>query len=157
MAHREVVIRNLNDLVEINNIRISTYIKAIESLNPDDSHLKTVFAKMIAKSCENNNVIIENIKSLGGEVETHPKNVLGKIYRTWDNFKSTLLSKEHYDLIEYLEFFEHAVINAYRIAIDTKSEFTKYVDYMLNFQKDSLSKDYEQIRLLKESGIKIAQ
>lgn len=49
MIRIEEIIRNLNDLVEINNDRIQEYEKAIETVEPTDVDLIQVFSKMIPK------------------------------------------------------------------------------------------------------------
>ena len=84
MQTNESLIEVLNDLVKINNDRITGYETAIEEINEDDIDLKGLFRKMANDSRTNVKELSEQILRSGGEV-SESTTVPGKIYRTWMN------------------------------------------------------------------------
>ena len=60
----------LNDLVQINNDRITGYEKAIRETKPEDDDLKILYATMIAESHRNKIALATEVQALGAESRT---------------------------------------------------------------------------------------
>src|SRR5687767_14497231 len=78
----------LNDLIKINNDRISGYQKALENTETLEAELKTVYSRMIDESYEYNRELSEQVVKLGGEPATD-STTPGKLYHAWMDVKAT--------------------------------------------------------------------
>src|ERR1700691_697997 len=82
MQNTKETIEVLNDLIQVNNDRITGYEKAIKETKAEDEDLKILFATMIAESHRNKIALATEVQALGAEVE-QGTTTSGKIYRAW--------------------------------------------------------------------------
>ena len=68
METNEKLVEVLNDLIVINNDRITGYEKAIAAVDASDVDLKTTFRKMADQSIGYRNDLSAEVAKLGGEV-----------------------------------------------------------------------------------------
>ncbi len=87
MANEKETIGILNDLIQINNDRITGYEKAIKELKDEDDDLKVLFEGMIDESRKARLALGEEVQVLGGTMDTGTTNS-GKIYRVWMDVKA---------------------------------------------------------------------
>src|SRR6476620_1793065 len=111
----------LNDLIQINNDRITGYEKASKEVEGVDVDLKAVFAKMADESRKYKAELTQEVTRVGGEPATGTTN-LGKIYRVWMDVKATFSGHDRQSALESCEFGEDAAQKAYREALASDAE-----------------------------------
>ena len=84
----ENTIEILNDLIRINNDRVTGYTKAIEELKDEDNDLRVVFESFEVTSRRLISELTEEILKKGGE-PAHSNTAAGSIYHTWMSVKAT--------------------------------------------------------------------
>jgi uncharacterized protein (TIGR02284 family) len=138
----------LNDLVQINNDRISGYEHALSELDLNDSDLKTLFLNMIAESRVIKISLAGEVQSLGGEVEKGTTG-LGKIYRAWMDVKVLFTGHDRKTVISNCEAGEDAAQRAYNEALNS-DDLPRYIREMLFSQQASLRKSHDKIKSLRD-------
>jgi uncharacterized protein (TIGR02284 family) len=147
MEKSKEVIEVLNDLVMINNDRITGYQRAIKELNADDKDLKLLFDQMIVESNQIKSDLAHEIQVLHGDVETGTTE-LGKIYRAWMDVKAVFTGESGYTILANCEAGEDAVQKAYKKALETE-RFPIFLRDMLNRQQAGLKDSHDEIRELR--------
>ena len=118
MEKSKEVIEVLNDLVMINNDRITGYQRAIKELKPDDEDLKSLFDQMIVESQQIKSDLAHEIQVLHGDVETGSTE-MGKIYRAWMDVKAVFTGESRHTILSNCEAGEDAAQRAYKKALET--------------------------------------
>lgn len=139
----------LNDLVAINNDRVTGYQKAIGELEKGDTDLEAVFNEMIGHSEQHLSALKERVRSLGGDPEDGTT-TSGKIYRVWMDIKAALTSDDTKTALESCEFGEDAAQKAYDHALKD-DDLSADVRKMISDQKASLKQDHDKIKRLRDS------
>ena len=111
MTNSENLSETLNDLVRINNDRITGYEKAAEQAESIDVDLKVIFNKMASESRDYMRQLDEKVLSLGGKPSAD-STFAGKIYRTWMDVKNTFTGSDRTSILESCEFGEDAAQKA---------------------------------------------
>jgi uncharacterized protein (TIGR02284 family) len=119
MEKSEEVIELLNDLVMINNDRITGYQRAIKELKEDDSDLKLLFDQMIVESQQLKSDLAHEIQVLHGDVEQGSTG-MGKIYRAWMDVKAVFTGESRHSILSNCEVGEDAAQKAYQKAMETE-------------------------------------
>src|ERR1044071_1170529 len=112
MEYSQATIEILNDLIQINNDRITGYERAIEELTQKDSDLKVIFASMIDQSREARNALGKEVQVLGADMDKGTTNS-GKIYRAWMDVKAVFTGHDRNTVLSNCEFGEDAAQKAY--------------------------------------------
>ena len=89
MQPNDSFIKTLNDLVRINNDRITHYEIAIEETDSNDIHLKGIFNKMANDSLDNVRELSYILETAGVTVATDTT-VPCNIYPAWMDVKAAL-------------------------------------------------------------------
>src|ERR1700712_1119540 len=118
MEKSKEVVEVLNDLVMINNDRITGYERAIKELKQDDNDLKSLFDQMIIESQKIKSDLAHEIQVLHGDVETGSTE-MGKIYRAWMDVKAVFTGESRHAILANCETGEDAAQKAYRDALET--------------------------------------
>jgi uncharacterized protein (TIGR02284 family) len=149
MENNKNAVEVLNDLVLINNDRIEGYERAIEETETEDSDLDSVFRAMIEESKQCNQELSNEIRNLGGEIETGTTNS-GKIYRAWMDVKATFTGHSRKSVLENCEFGEDAAQKAYKSALEDDDLQGTCRD-LVGRQKQSLRASHDKIKMMRDS------
>ena len=141
----EDTIEILNDLVKINNDRISGYEKAIENTETPEAELKTLYTRMVEESYEYNRELSEHVVKLGGEPATDTT-VPGKIYHAWMDVKATFSGNDTKSTLAACEFGEDAAQKAYAKALEKDSPLPTDIYELIARQKTLLKGSHDLIR-----------
>jgi uncharacterized protein (TIGR02284 family) len=117
MQNTKETIEVLNDLIQINNDRITGYEKAIKETKAEDEDLKILFATMIAESHRNKIALATEVQTMGAEVE-NGTTTSGKIYRAWMDVKAVFTGHDRHTVLANCEAGEDAAKKAYRTALE---------------------------------------
>lgn len=148
MQNNTETIEILNDLVQINNDRITGYEKAIKETKDEDDDLKVLYASMIAESHRIKIALATEVQALGGEVETGTT-TSGKIYRAWMDVKAVFTGHDRHAVLENCEAGEDAAQKAYRTALQSDS-LPGYIRELLTQQQQTLRESHDEIKSLRD-------
>ena len=143
--HNEQLIEVLNDLVKINNDRITGYEKATDETTDTDIDLKGMFRKMANDSRDNVRELSELIQKSGGDV-TNDTTVPGKIYRAWMDVKSAFTGSDRKGILSSCEYGEDAAQKAYETALNSDAEIDAESRQLIMSQKSSLKESHNIIK-----------
>ena len=140
----------LNDLIQINNDRVTGYEKASKEAANTDVDLKALFMTM---ATESRGYVTELSKWLAGSGKepTNSTTTKGKIYRTWMDVKATFTGKDRKAILASCEFGEDAAQKAYDEALATDAELTTEVRQLIANQKQSLRKSHDKIKAMRDA------
>ncbi len=145
MQTNESLIEVLNDLVKINNDRVTGYEKASDEATDSDIDLKGMFSKMANDSRDNINELTELIEKWGGIVATDTT-VPGKIYRAWMDVKSAFTGSDRKAILSSCEYGEDAAQKAYETALNSDAEIDAESRQLIMSQKSSLKESHDLIK-----------
>jgi uncharacterized protein (TIGR02284 family) len=145
MTNSENLSETLNDLVRINNDRITGYEKAAEQAESIDVDLKVIFNKMASESRDYMRQLDEKVLSLGGKPSAD-STFAGKIYRTWMDVKNTFTGSDRTSILESCEFGEDAAQKAYNEALESDAEMDAETRKLIMEQKNSLKTSHDMIK-----------
>ncbi len=145
MTNSENLSETLNDLVRINNDRITGYEKAAEQAESIDVDLKVIFNKMASESREYIRQLDEKVLSLGGK-PSGDSTFAGKIYRTWMDVKNTFTGSDRTSILSSCEFGEDAAQKAYNDALESDAEMDAETRQLIMEQKNSLKTSHDIIK-----------
>lgn len=145
MTNNEQLIETLNDLVMINNDRITGYEKAADQTKDIDVDLQAIFKKMEGESRDYVNELNKKIQQLGGQPASDTT-VSGKIYRVWMDVKNVFTGADRESILESCEFGEDAAQKAYNDALHTDAELDADTRQLIMDQKDSLKNSHDIIK-----------
>ena len=147
MEKSKEVIEVLNDLVMVNNDRISGYQRAIKELKEDDSDLKLLFDQMIVESQQIKSDLAHEIQVLHGDVEQGSTG-MGKIYRAWMDVKAVFTGESRHAVLSNCEAGEDAAQKAYQKALETE-RLPSFLRELLMRQQATLRDSHDEIRDLR--------
>lgn len=148
MRNTKDTIEVLNDLLQINNDRITGYEKAIRETKSEDEDLKIFYATMIAESHRNKIALATEVQALGAEVETGTT-TSGKIYRAWMDVKAVFTGHNRHTILSNCEAGEEAAQRAYHTALEQEA-LPAYIRELLVSQEQALRSNHEEIRALRD-------
>jgi len=144
MTPNEKDIEVLNDLVQINNDRITGYEKAADESRDIDVDLRSIFARMAEESRQYKSELISLITGLGGEPASGTT-ASGKIYRPWMDVKATFTGKDRHAILASCEYGEDAAQKAYKEAL-AEDGVSVEVREVITKQKSSLRTSHDLIK-----------
>ncbi len=146
MDHKDCI-NALNDLIQINNDRISGYERAIKELPTGESlDLKDLFNSMIAESRTHSNELAEMVDSYGGKT-AEGSTITGKLYRAWMDVKALFGGSERETIINNCLHGEEAALKAYEMALDD-DDVMNQTKALISRQKTELMGSQTRIRAL---------
>ena len=137
----------LNDLIQINNDRITGYEKAIRETKPQDTDLKILYASMVAESHRMKIALSTEVQTFGAEIE-QGTTTSGKIYRTWMEVKAVFTGYSRQTILQNCEKNEESTQRAYQMALE--HDLPAYIHELLTHQQETLKASMEEIRSVKE-------
>ncbi|MDB5201776.1 MAG: hypothetical protein JWQ27_1185 [Ferruginibacter sp.] len=150
MATNDKLVEVLNDLVQINNDRVTGYERAIDETKDIDVDLQTIFRKMADESRKYKTELVQEVGRLGGEAAEGTTN-LGKIYRVWMDVKATFTGHDRQSALESCEFGEDAAQRAYRDALASDAEIDADTRQLITSQQASLKTSHDMIKKLRDA------
>jgi uncharacterized protein (TIGR02284 family) len=148
MQNIKETIEVLNDLIQVNNDRITGYEKAIKETKVEDEDLKILFATMIAESHRNKIALATEIQTMGAEVE-NGTTTSGKIYRAWMDVKAVFTGHDRHTVLANCEAGEDAAKRAYRTALEHEA-LPAYIRELLVQQEGALLASHDEIKSLRD-------
>ncbi len=139
----------LNDLIQINNDRITGYEKAIKELDGERSDLSSVYSRMGAQSQKIKNDLQQAVATEGGEIATG-QTISGSIYQTWMDVRSAFSSKKEQTSLDLSEFGEDAAQSAYKKALENDA-LSAEVRQLITAQKAELLASHDEIKALRDA------
>lgn len=150
MATNEKLVEVLNDLIEINNDRITGYEKAVDETKDIDVDLQAIFHKMADESRKYKAELTQAVSRLGGEPATGTTNS-GKIYRIWMDVKATFTGHDRQAVLENCEFGEDAAQKAYKMALSSDAEMDAETRQLITSQQSSLKNSHDIIKKYRDA------
>ena len=149
MENTKATIETLNDLILINNDRITGYERALSDLKEDDTDLKYIFTNLIGESHQFKMELATEVAALGKDIETGTS-TSGKLHRTWIDVKTAFSGHSKKSVLEECEFGEDAILNAYKTAMSEES-LPAYIKDILTKQQPILQAAHDKIKALRDS------
>jgi uncharacterized protein (TIGR02284 family) len=138
----------LNDLIQINNDRISGYEKAANETSAEDADLRSLFNNMAGES----RVFVAELRKQvirKGEETAEGTTLKGKIYRAWMDVKATFTGKDRKTILASCEFGEDAAQKAYQEALN--EDLTVETRLLVTQQKTNLKKSHDKIKRMRDA------
>lgn len=149
MERYDKVASLLNDLIRINNDRITGYEKAIEELKPQDSDLITLFQRYNTESRQYVTELNHEVTRLGGEPAEGTTNS-GKVYRVWMDLKTAITGADRQTILNNCEFGEDAAQKAYDMALNSDLELEAPLREIIVKQKAQLRVAHDEVKRLRD-------
>jgi uncharacterized protein (TIGR02284 family) len=150
METKEAINEVLNDLVKINNDRISAYDRAIAESKDLDIDLKALFEQMANQSKQYKDELSKLINEDEGFVEDDTTSA-GKIYRAWMDIKKTFTESDRLSILASCEFTEDAAQRAYDAALAQDCMLDESVRKVVEYQQSALKKSHEIIKAQRDA------
>ncbi len=147
MEKSQEVVEVLNDLVMINNDRITGYQRAIKELKDEDGDLKSLFDQMIIESQQIKSDLVHEVQVLHGDVEKGTTE-MGKIYRAWMDVKALFTGENRHAVLSNCEAGEDAAQKAYKKALET-DKLPGFLRDLLSRQQATLRESHDEVRDLR--------
>ena len=150
LQHIQHQIAALNDLIKINNDRITGYQKAIQSTT--DRSLTGIFEGYADQSKGYVNELNDYIHQLGGS-PADGTTLSGKVHHTWIDVKAAFTKQDKQSVLSDCEYGEDTAKSAYRKALDDKELIweDEKVFALLNSQMNGLKIAYDAVKSLRDS------
>ncbi|MEO6584586.1 MAG: PA2169 family four-helix-bundle protein [Ferruginibacter sp.] len=151
MATNDKLEEVLNDLIQINNDRITGYDKANHEAKDVDVDLQATFSKMADESRKYKAELTEAVRNLGGDPDTSETTNSGKIYRVWMDVKATFTGHSRQAILENCEFGEDAAQKAYKMALASDAEMNADTRQLITSQQASLKTSHDIIKKYRDA------
>jgi uncharacterized protein (TIGR02284 family) len=139
----------LNDLVAINNDRITGYERALDETREKDGDLKTLFTSMIDESRKIRLDLATEVQSLGGEYD-RGTTASGKLYRAWMDVKAVFTGHDRHTVLANCERGEDAAQRAYKEALQ-ENNLPAYMRTLIETQKQTLKASHDKVKALRDA------
>jgi uncharacterized protein (TIGR02284 family) len=149
MQTTEATTEILNDLIQINNDRITGYERAIKELEEGNEDLKSLFTDMIRESRDYKMALGTEIAANGADIDQGTTNS-GKIYRAWMDVKAVFTGHDRKTVLANCEFGEDAAQKAYKSALEDE-ELPSYLHTTISEQQGKLKQSHDKIKALRDS------
>ena len=135
----------LNDLIKINNDRITGYEKAADESKAVDVDLTAIFSRMADESRKYVAELTTRVNELGGETESG-NTTMGKLYQAWMGVKATFTGKDRKAILSSCEYGEDAAQKAYRDALATDADLDTETRQLITTQQAALKTSHDLIK-----------
>lgn len=145
MKTNEKLVEVLNDLIQINNDRVTGYEKAADEARNVDVDLIATFNKMADDSRRYVAELSQQVRNLG-EMPADGTTNSGKLYRVWMDVKNTFTNHDRHAILESCEYGEDAAQKAYEEALSSDAEMSADVRQLITDQKSSLKTAHDLVK-----------
>lgn len=140
--------RILNDLILINNDRVTNYRKAEEELKKEDADLIQLFQEKVEQSNNFIDELTQKVTEAGHKVESGTTNA-GKIYHVWMDVKAFFGGFNRKIILGNCVVGEDAALSAYNDAL-TSEGLSPEIRSLLTQHHADLIVSYNKVKALKE-------
>ena len=151
MQDTSLAIETLNDLILINNDRITGYEKAAHQAKDLDPEIKNVFHHMASESRKNVTDLHAEVVALVG-IPATGTTTSGKLYRAWMDFKTTFTGTDSHSLLSSCESGEDAAQKAYLSALKHADKLPGTVNTLILTQQQSLKSSHDLIKRYRDNN-----
>ncbi len=151
MEATKETIEILQDLIQINNDRITGYERAIKELKDEDDDLKILFAGMIDESRQAKLSLAEEVQVMGADVDKSTT-ASGKIYRAWMDVKAVFTGQNRKSVLENCHTGEHAALKAYTTALEHE-HLPAYLREMIEKQKSIFEASHDEVKSFRDEEV----
>jgi uncharacterized protein (TIGR02284 family) len=144
----------LNDLIQINNDRVTGYEKAANEIKSVDYSLESKFHRLAQDSQRFSFQLSQRVRELGGEPASSTT-ASGKIYRVWMDVKGVFSGHDPKTVLENCEFGEDAAQRAYRLALETDADWDAETRQMIIEEQSALRASHDEIKALRDEHKKV--
>lgn len=144
--NNEELVDVLNDLIRINNDRITGYEKAVDETKDIDDDLRSVFRRMADESRQHKAELVLEVQKRGGSAEVDATTGSGKIYRAWMGLKASFTGKDRHAALASCEFGEDAAQKAYQQALESDATMDTDIRQLIVKQKNALKESHDLIK-----------
>jgi len=148
METKEMTVDTLNDLVLINNDRITGYEKALKELGEQDADLRPLFTNYIQQSQQCKMELGTEIQTYGEDMETGNTNS-GKLYRAWMDVKAVFTGHDRKTVLANCEAGEDAAQAAYKSALEEEG-LPAYLREIITSQQAILKTAHNEVKSLRD-------
>jgi len=148
MENNQKLAEVLNDLIQINNDRVTGYEKALKELKGNDKDQRDIFTGYIDQSRSLRNALGTEVQTLGVKMDDGTT-TSGKIYRAWMEVKALFTGNDRQTILNNCEYGEDAAQKAYRDALKT-DKLPAYLFALINRQKEELKQAHDEIKSLRD-------
>jgi uncharacterized protein (TIGR02284 family) len=148
METSEKALDVINDLIKINNDRVTGFEKAGSDLAEDDNGLVAVFNKLAGESRQYVMELTAIAQQYGEAAEG--TSTSGDLHRAWIDIKATLTGSDLLAILNECERGEDAAKSAYRNALDPENELGPELTQILQSQQQGITKGHNLIRSLRD-------
>jgi len=141
-------IETLNDLIAINNDRISDYEKAIHDISSEDADLKRFFMNRIDESHKFKMQLGTEVEVLGKDID-NTGTVNGRLHRAWLQVKEAFSGHSTRSILDECEFTEDGISKAYRDALNNNN-LPAYIREILFNQQATLNAAHDEVKYLRD-------
>ena len=150
MEDNKKVVEVLNDLIQINNDRITGYERALKELKDESADIKTLFEGYIDQSRNIRNELGTEVQTLKGKMDDGTTGS-GKIYRAWMDVKAVFTGHDRHTVLENCEFGEDAAQKAYKSALATEG-LPAYLTQLISKQQIELKSAHDEVKALRDEN-----
>lgn len=150
MKQQEKTIEILNDLIKINNDRITGYEKAAwesKELQPD---IRNIFHHMASESRKYVNDLQTEVLKMGGEPVTGTT-ASGKLYRFWMDLKATFTGHDAHSILASCEAGEDAAQKSYKQALGSDDPLPDHIYTLILNQQQALKSSHDLIKRYRDT------
>lgn len=140
--------RILNDLILINNDRVTNYRKAEEELKKEDADLIQLFQEKVEQSNSFIDELTQKVTEAGHKVESGTTNA-GKIYHVWMDVKAFFGGFNRKIILDNCVVGEDAALSAYNDALSSEG-LSPEIRSLLTQHHADLIVSYNKVKALKE-------
>jgi len=140
----------LNDLIKIQDDRVSGYRQALSQLINMDSGLRCEIDKIIADGEYYKQQLSQKIKELSGTAGIKSI-VSGKIYNAWRDLKVIFSGITQKSIIDCSQYNETVALYAYEAALDKNIEIEEDTRQLVEKQENELRKINDEIKKYKKT------
>jgi uncharacterized protein (TIGR02284 family) len=138
----------LNDLIHVNNERISRYEQLIAALDPADKELRYLFARIVGDSHVNKITLATELQAMGEYIDFSPLR-RGKVYQVAYENMVRLSSGGRAQMLDDTNTCETAVLKGYEYSIQAE-DVAAYLRDLLTEHQLRIRQSADEIRLLRD-------
>ncbi|HMH34858.1 MAG TPA: PA2169 family four-helix-bundle protein [Puia sp.] len=138
------LIEVLNDLIRINNDRITVYEKAAMASRTISTDLKNVFHHLASESRKHVRALSTEVINLRGKPATG-STTMGKLYQVWSDLKAGITGVDSRSLLAYCLGTEDSIQKIYGKILAADIQFPPAIHEKILLQQQSLKNSHDLI------------
>lgn len=145
----------LNDLIRINNDRITGYKKRMSASLDDD--LDELFYLFVYQSQQNIDELTQLIYRFGGQ-PVDGRSLSGQFYHAWMDVTATLVRQDRQTMLDYCEYGEDVAKSVYQKVLDDKEIMGSDIKvlHLLKMHLADLKRSHKLVKELRDHSANAA-